>query len=167
MAKTYDDQLKEYENLCANLPDAILIITKDGRLLMISRKMEEMSGYAKGDWLGKNVFDVPFVLEKEKALLKTNLQKRFLGESIAPYSIEVSPKNKEKMFVEINGRLIKYGGEEAVLLLMRDITQRKIAEEKLKEVYIELERVNKHLIGRELKMLELKKEIQRLKDSKA
>jgi len=166
MPKSYEEQLREYENLCANLPDAILIIAKDGRLLMISKKMEEMSGYTKGDWLEKNVFDVPFVPKKEKTLLRTNLQKRFSGESIAPYPIEVLPKNKEKMFVEINGRLIKYEGEQAVLLLMRDITQRKIAEEKLKEAYMELERVNKHLIGRELRMLELKKEIQRLKDQK-
>jgi len=163
MPKSYEEQLMEYENLCANLPDAILIIAKDGRLLMISKQMEEMSGYKKEAWLEKNVFDVPFVPDSEKILLKENLKKRFLGETIPPYPIEVSPKNGVKMFVEINGCIIRYGGEEAVLLLMRDITQRKIAEEKLKETYVELERMNKHLIGRELRMLELKKEIQRLK----
>lgn len=129
MPKDCQEQLKEYEYLCANLPDAMLVVAKDGKLLMISKKMEEMSGYQKEDWLRKNVFDVPFIPDKEKILLKSNLQKRMLGEAVVPYIIEVAPKNGEKMFVEINGCKIKYGGGDAVLLTLRNITKRKKAEE--------------------------------------
>ncbi|MCX6266941.1 MAG: hypothetical protein NTW16_06220, partial [Bacteroidetes bacterium] len=44
----------------------------------------------------------------------------------------------------------------------RDITDRKITEEALKQKAKELERFNSLMIGRELKMIELKKEINEL-----
>jgi len=45
---------------------------------------------------------------------------------------------------------------------VRDITERKIAEEKLKEKMTELERFNKVMVGRETRMIELKQEINEL-----
>jgi PAS domain S-box-containing protein len=51
-----------------------------------------------------------------------------------------------------------------VLGTYEDITERRKADEKLKQKNEELERVNKLMIGRELKMVELKKEIEELKN---
>jgi hypothetical protein len=44
----------------------------------------------------------------------------------------------------------------------RDITERKRAEDKLRETCAELERFNRAAVGRELRMVELKKEVNEL-----
>jgi hypothetical protein len=57
---------------------------------------------------------------------------------------------------------ITYDGEEGILGWLLDITDRKMVEEEIKQKYEELNRFHKIAIGRELKMIELKKEINAL-----
>ena len=47
---------------------------------------------------------------------------------------------------------------------IRDISQNKKSEENLKEKMEELEKLNKLMVGRELKMIELKNELNKLKN---
>jgi PAS domain S-box-containing protein len=73
-------------------------------------------------------------------------------------------KNGSVVFLETNaspiinneGKLIGYRGADS------DITERKKAEEELKLRAQELERMNNLMVGREIKMAELKKEIETL-----
>ncbi|MEE8323171.1 MAG: PAS domain S-box protein [Candidatus Bathyarchaeia archaeon] len=86
--------------------------------------------------------------------------------------------------VEVNAGLISYMGEPADLVMIRDVTERKKVEEELRkhrdhlkelvkecateleEKNKELEKFNKLFVGRELRIGELKKEIERLKGEK-
>lgn len=63
------------------------------------------------------------------------------------------------------GRVIADKADEVIRLVgtAQDITARKLAETKLEERTEELERLNKMMIGRELKMRELKEEIRQLR----
>jgi len=65
---------------------------------------------------------------------------------------------------------INIGNEEFLQALVRDITEQKMSEEKLKKAAAEMkknlavsERANKLMVGRELEMIKLKKEINELK----
>lgn len=58
---------------------------------------------------------------------------------------------------------VKMGDREFLQATVRDISEWKKAEEMLNSKLAELEKVNKLLIGRELKMVELKKELAELK----
>ena len=53
-------------------------------------------------------------------------------------------------------------GEEGILGWLLDITDRKKAEKEIEEKYTELSRFRRMAIGREQKMIELKKEINEL-----
>jgi len=57
---------------------------------------------------------------------------------------------------------IAYDGEEGILGWLLDITDRKLVEKEIEQKYEELNRFRKIAIGRELKMIELKKEINAL-----
>jgi len=57
----------------------------------------------------------------------------------------------------------KDGNPIKIIGTLQDITERKEAEQKLEEKIEELERLNKHMVGRELKMKQLKEEINCLK----
>ena len=65
--------------------------------------------------------------------------------------------SKIEIITDKSGEAIKMIG------ILQDITGRKEAEETIKDKVAELERINKHMIGRELKMVELKKEVASLK----
>ncbi len=65
---------------------------------------------------------------------------------------------------EVGGIPIVYGGVKAVQTVIRDITERKRIERELKEKYEESERINNIIINRELRMIELKKEINTLRE---
>lgn len=53
--------------------------------------------------------------------------------------------------------------DEGIFILSMDITEQKLAEEKVKEQIKMLKEINDLAVGRELKMIELEKEISRLK----
>jgi len=74
-------------------------------------------------------------------------------------------KNKQgkSIYVEVVGTVIEIGKKKMDLVLLRDITYRKQVELELKEKIKELEELNSLMVGREIKMVELKKEVERLR----
>ena len=64
--------------------------------------------------------------------------------------------------VELSLSAVNLKGRWNALGLMRDIAERKAAEEELRKRTDELEKFNKLAVGRELKMIELKREINAL-----
>ena len=79
-----------------------------------------------------------------------------------PGEITIIKKDGEQIIVDIKGKAVKMQGQNLILGIVRDVTDRKKIEEELKEKNKELEKINSLAVGRELKMIELKKEIKEL-----
>ena len=67
--------------------------------------------------------------------------------------------NEEEFPVEVSLTPVTLEGEAALLVVWHDLTERKKAEQELQAKFDELERFHRMAIGRELKMIELKTEI--------
>jgi len=61
------------------------------------------------------------------------MQKRAGGETVPLYEITILIKGGERRITEIQGIRIQYDGEPASLIVLTDITERKVAEKKLQE----------------------------------
>ncbi len=132
-----EEQMKEsreeFQTLFNLMPDPVVIVDGKGKFLAVNDKVEEMTNFSKQELLGKNFLRTRIVTTKSKAILIKNLAKRMIGMNIEPYEVEVVSKNGQKIIVEVNARKIQYEGKQADLVIFRDITKRKKADEALRE----------------------------------
>lgn len=172
--------LKKYlEEILLFLPLPICSVNPLGIVIDANRAFYDLTGYEKGTVIkGETIFRID-VLFKDKKQWK-RLEKRILKkEVIKNEEITLITKNNRQVFISLSASFRE--NEEGVLggyfLALHDITEIKSLHEslekkvkertkELQERVVELERFHKLTVGRELKMLELKKEIARLKDKK-
>jgi PAS domain S-box-containing protein len=143
--------------------DAIYVADPEsGRILDVNRSMCEMYGCSYTEALrtppgGLNQGEPP---NSQAEAVAWQEQARCCG----PQSFEWLAKRKTGtlFWAEVSIRFTTLGAAERMVVTVRDISERKQAEEALKEKYTELERFNKVTVGREVRMIELKREINAL-----
>jgi len=165
--KKLEEELKEtrehFQTLFNAMVDPVVIIDSKGKFLEITDKVEEITGFKREELLGKNFLKTKIVTGKSKRTLLKSLIKRMAGTKLVPYEIEVLTKDGEKIPHEVNAAKINYMGKSADMVIFRDITDRKKAEEELKEAHKLLKMVNSEL---ERKVKERTEKIERLLQQK-
>lgn len=131
--KTRDEILKneeKFRSVFDNSSDAIFILEKDGTILNVNEKAVEQSGYSKKELLGMNSVDLK--LEKRSTL---NQRLKEIGDKEKTI-FETKHVNffGEERDVEISSTLINYEGKERLLSIVRDVTYRKEAEDRLRKL---------------------------------
>ncbi len=124
---------EKFQTLINLMPDPIVIVDRKGKFLAVNDRIEEETGFKREELLGKNFLRTEIVTAKSKAILVKNLAKRMMGMHVAPYEIEGLTKDGRKLPFEVNAAKIQYEGRQADLVIFRDITERKKAEEALRE----------------------------------
>jgi PAS domain S-box-containing protein len=140
-------------------PDAIFVEDFDGKILSANDAAVSLLGYdSREELVGINVFEtLPEELQekaKRNFLLMTEEQRQ---------SFESKSKTKDGRIIpiDITARQIEYNSKPAVLLHVRDISERKAAENLLKSAFQELEvRVQNRTKDLEKLNRKLKKEIE-------
>jgi hypothetical protein len=82
-----------------------------------------------------------------------------------PYTIKIITKS-EPLDVRVNAKFIDFRGEKVDLIVLTDVSESIKAQKKIEEKMAELERLNHVMVNRELKMMELKKQIGNLESKK-
>lgn len=128
----YEEALKEneekYRHLVTTLPDVILIY-KDLEILFCNDASYDVFGYTKDEMIGKNITEliymesIPFIMD--------HMKKRQSREKVAPYEVQAHRKNGDRIHISIRGNMVNYNHESTVLLIISDITARKVIEESL------------------------------------
>ncbi|MEA3487094.1 MAG: PAS domain S-box protein, partial [Thermodesulfobacteriota bacterium] len=163
-----EDELAEsqghFQTLFNIMTDPVVIVDEKGRFLEVTDKVSEFTGFKREELLGKRFTRTDIVTSKSKAIMVKNLAKRIMGMKLAPYEIEVLAKDGKKLPFEINASKIVYKGKSADMVVFRDISKRKQAEEKLLKAYEDVEqKVEERTAEISEKNKQLKEEINRRK----
>jgi len=125
---------RHFQTLFSLMVDPVAIVDEKGKILEVTPKVEEITGFKKEEVVGKNFLRTKIATRKTKAIMVKNLAKRMMGMRISPYEVEILTKDGRKLPYEINAARIEYKGRPADLVVFRDIAERKKMEEKLRVV---------------------------------
>lgn len=166
---TISDDESKYQAIVDSSQDAIVMMDNKGKITSWNKSAERMFGYSEVEVLGKDLHDLITVV-KEHRENKEHLSVFFkTGESpVLGQIIELPVKNSKGVIFTIGLTVskTKLGGKWFGVGVMRDVTEKKKAEEELQNRAESLEKMNKLMVDREIKMIELKKEIADLKAKK-
>lgn len=119
---------REYRGLFENAHDAILIFQADGELILeANARACELYGIPRDQLLACSVEDLTEDPARERRLLGEALEKGTL------HNLESVHRRADGAWihVDINAAVVEYRGRPAVLLINRDITARKLGEQRL------------------------------------
>ncbi len=122
---------KKYSTVVENSNDAILI-HRNGKILYANAATFKYTGYTYHELVGKNMFE--FLHPEDINTISVRMNDRIAGVDLKS-SIEVSIKLKNGEFlpVDLNATKIEYLGEPSIVVFLRDIQDRKVADEKLRQ----------------------------------
>ncbi|MEA1870551.1 MAG: PAS domain S-box protein [Euryarchaeota archaeon] len=145
--------------------DAIIMMDHVGNTSYWNKAAEQMFGYTEEEVIGKELHAL-IVPERFHAAFSKGFEgfkETGQGDAVGK-TLELAAFGKDgKEFpVELSLSGVKLKGRWNAIGLLRDTTERKAAEEEIKKKADELEKFNRLAVGRELKMIELKKEINAL-----
>jgi PAS domain S-box-containing protein len=142
-------------------PDSISINTmREGIFIDVNQGFSAITGYLPAEVIGKsslqvNLWDNPADREKLIAGIREK------GEMIN-FEAKTRTKTGETKFCLMSARKIDVNGEDCVLMMTRDISDRKAAEARLNEQIEELRRWHAVTLGRETRIIDLKNEVNEL-----
>jgi PAS domain S-box-containing protein len=150
-----------YRKLFETAKDAILLIDPlTEQIIDANPFLLGMIGYSLADVVGKKLWEIGAIkdIEATKALFKTLQETGYAHYEGLPLQSEDGKKHE----VEFVSNKYRLNGHMMIQCNIRDITDRVASEKKAATYLKQLEETNKSMVGRELKMAELKKENEKL-----
>jgi hypothetical protein len=122
---------KKYSTIVERGNDGIIFV-QDGILKFANQKMSEMSGFTLEETIGKPFSE--YIAPEYREMVERRHYSRLKDERNFPpsYEVEILSKDGNKFPVEMNVSLFEHDGKPAVVVIIRDITERKKTEKMLK-----------------------------------
>jgi len=168
-----EDLVSYVQNFNFFLPIAVCSISPNRNIIDINRAFEELTNYKPLEIIGKSVKTLFLEEDKIDKIINESIKKK----TVRSRELTLISKDKKKILVDISVsvREDKKGNSIGYFVSITDITEIKKFQESLEEQVKErtkelqdkireLEKFQKITVGRELKMIELKKEIEKLKE---
>ncbi len=120
---------ERYRNLFEYSNDAIIIADMEGHIKDINQKAVYKLGYSKFDIMILNLKDI---FEKRFARVFKEWQKRLYINGHIRFETQVITSDRTQFPAEVSASIFEIKGKKLIQLIIRDITDRKLAEKELK-----------------------------------
>jgi PAS domain S-box-containing protein len=148
---------QKYRTLVEQAHDAIVIL-QDGRVLYHNPICEDLLGYTVEEARDRDFLD--FIAPEDREQVREQYFMRLRGEAApSQYEVGMITRSGERLTMEVKPRVIECQGRPATMVLMRDITVRKRAEEALraseaeKKAILDASMDRVRLVDRDLKII--------------
>ncbi len=135
---------ERFRELFENANDVIFIHDLKGKIQEINRAGEELTGYTRAELVGK-----PFemlVPEEAREQWQDSIRAHLGGSPAQHYELPIIAKTGTRSFLEVSTRTTyRHGYPVAIQGIGRDVTGRKIAQQRLIEQALELQEKNQEL----------------------
>ncbi len=129
---------RKYRHLFENSPFSIALLSTEGKIIDINSTTSKLFGFKKDDLIGKNYLKLSYLFPSEtkpglRTLQELDRKREPTSLVMKPSTIRIFNKDNKMMWVESELSTIEIGGELMIQAIIQDVTDKKIAEEKLKE----------------------------------
>ena len=129
---------RKYRHLFENSPFSIALLNTKGKIIDINSTTFKLFGFKKEDLIGKNYLKLSYLFPSEtkpglRTLQELDRKREPTNIVMKPSTIQIYNKDNKMMWVESELSTIEIGGELMIQAIIQDVTDKKIAEEKLKE----------------------------------
>jgi PAS domain S-box-containing protein len=164
--KYIEERIKESEEKFKSLVECSLVgiyLIQNNVFKYVNPQLAEIFGYSPEEVIEKKgPSDLTY--PEDMTIVKENIRRRLSGEiKSIRYNFRAVKKSGEVFNIEVFGAQTIYNGQPAVIGTLIDITEKTKLETALKDRIKELEEFYDMAVGRELKMRELKDDIEKLK----
>jgi PAS domain S-box-containing protein len=112
----------------------MIFINQMGEIVYANEACEEIMGYTRAELYSPDFNFLTLIAPESADEVKRSFEKHKKGAEILPYEYTLLKKNGERLESIIATKLITYEGKPAILGIITDISERKKAEEEIKEL---------------------------------
>lgn len=113
------------------IPDIVFLLDEDGVVEEVSKPT--VAGYGRDEIVGLHFLDAPFIGEHDRKTVYGILEALPEGEEIPRYLFEAQTRDGETRYGEVNATRMTGATRTRIVGVVRDVTERVRAEEKLRE----------------------------------
>lgn len=120
----------QFHRIIENLPFSLSIITFDGTVLYANQRAVGMFETSREELLGKKLVHLAWVNASDRGIWLKKIREEGL---VSDFEIHARTSSGKELWLLGSGLVIKYQGQDCILSVHHDITDRKQADEKLRE----------------------------------
>jgi PAS domain S-box-containing protein len=142
------DSEKKFRNIFDKTKHGIIILGSDLTILAANKAVMDILGHPTDMDQQLNVLDI--LLPEHSVQAKERFLKVVNGENLSPIEYKVKYSDGRTHIVEAESSLMDYHGQNAILVILRDVTHIKEAEQKVLEAIIQTEENERSRIAQDL-----------------
>lgn len=130
--KNLQEAQQQYFDLVQQAADPVIVLNELGTIVSANPAVEQMSGYAPEELINKHFLKINVLVGNSVATAAREFLQTLKGDTRPPFELSMLKKNGTQLTSEAHSRRVRdANGRWAVHVILRDITDRKNAEQNL------------------------------------